>query len=115
MFMIEKVAKTEFPKNVTHKPLKLNPSKNPRIPSPRVEQAPGHEEEIFEEGAAQSDQPQAGAQAVTGLTGGEAGSTTGLAGPPLLYGNFSTSYLGCVGASMASKLSSKGLGGKTSK
>jgi hypothetical protein len=45
--MIEKVAKTEFPKNVTHKPLKLNPSKNPRFPSPRVEQAPGHEEEIF--------------------------------------------------------------------
>jgi hypothetical protein len=32
--MIEKVAKIEFPKNVTHKPLKLNPSKNPRIPSP---------------------------------------------------------------------------------
>jgi hypothetical protein len=27
MYMIEKVAKTEFPKNVTHKPLKLNPSK----------------------------------------------------------------------------------------
>jgi hypothetical protein len=67
MYMIEKVAKTEFPKNVTHKPLKLNPSKNPRIPSSRVEQAPGHEEEIFEEGAAQPDQPQAGAQAVTGL------------------------------------------------
>jgi hypothetical protein len=52
MYMIEKVAKTEFPKNVTHKPLKLNPSKNPRFPSPRVEHAPGHEEEIFEEGAA---------------------------------------------------------------
>jgi hypothetical protein len=60
MFMIEKVAKTEFPKNVTHKSLKLNPRKNPRLPSPRVEQVPGHEEEIFEEGAAQPDQPQAG-------------------------------------------------------
>jgi hypothetical protein len=45
--MIEKVAKTEFPKNVTHKPLKLNPSKNPQLPSPRVEQAPRHEEGIF--------------------------------------------------------------------
>jgi hypothetical protein len=61
----------EFPKNVTHKPLKLNPSKNPRLPSPRVEQAPGHEEGIFEEGTTQLDQPQAGAQAVTGLTGAE--------------------------------------------
>jgi hypothetical protein len=27
--MIEKVAKAEFPKNVTHKTLKLNPNKNP--------------------------------------------------------------------------------------
>jgi hypothetical protein len=69
--MIEKVAKTEFSKNVTHKPLKLNPSKNPRLTSPRVEQAPGHEEGIFEEGTTQPDQPQAGAQAVTGLTGAE--------------------------------------------
>jgi hypothetical protein len=40
MYMIEKVAKTEFPKIVTHKHLKLNPSKNPRLPSPRAEQAP---------------------------------------------------------------------------
>jgi hypothetical protein len=71
MFMIEKVAKTKFPKNVTRKPLKLNPSKNLRIPSPRVEQALGHEEEILEEGVVQPDQPQAGAQAVTGLTGAE--------------------------------------------
>jgi hypothetical protein len=47
MYMIEKVAKMEFPKNVTHKPLKFNPSKNPRFPSLRVEQALGHEEEIF--------------------------------------------------------------------
>jgi hypothetical protein len=71
MYMIEKVAKTEFPKNVTHKPLKLNPSKYPRLPSPKVEQAPGHEEGIFEEGTVQPDQPQAGAQVVTGLTGAE--------------------------------------------
>jgi hypothetical protein len=71
MYMIEKVAKTEFSKNVTHKPLKLDPSKKPRIPSPKVVQAPGHKEEIFEEGAVQPDQPQAGAQAVTGLTGAE--------------------------------------------
>jgi hypothetical protein len=71
IYMIEKVAKTEFPKNVTHKPLKLNPSKNPRFPSPRVENAPRHEGEIFEEGAAQPDLPQVGAQTVTGLTGAE--------------------------------------------
>jgi hypothetical protein len=69
--MIEKVAKTEFPKNVTHKPLKLNHSKNPRLPSPRVEHAPGHEEEIFEEGAARPDQAQVETQTVTGLTGAE--------------------------------------------
>jgi hypothetical protein len=69
--MVEKVAKTKFPKNVTHKPLKLNPSKNPRFSSPRVEQAPGHEEEILEEGATQQDQPQTGPQVVTGLTGAE--------------------------------------------
>jgi hypothetical protein len=69
MYMIEKVAKKEFPKNVTHKPLELNPSKNPRFPSPGVENAPGHEEEIFEEEAARPDLPQAGAQIVTRLTG----------------------------------------------
>jgi hypothetical protein len=68
--MIEKVAKTEFPKNVTHKPLKLNPSKNPRIPSPRAEQAPGREEEIFEEGSTQLLQ-ETGPQAIIGLTGVE--------------------------------------------
>jgi hypothetical protein len=71
MYMIKKVAKTEFPKNVMHKPLELNPSKNPRFPSPRDEQAPGHEEEIFEEGAARPDQPQEGTQTVTGLTSAE--------------------------------------------
>jgi hypothetical protein len=71
MYMIEKVAKMEFPKNVTHKPLKLNPSKNPRLPSPRVEQAPGREEEITEEDTTQSVQPQTGPQAVTSLAGAE--------------------------------------------
>jgi hypothetical protein len=70
MYMIEKVAKTEFPKNVTHKPLKLNHSKNPRIPSPRAGQAPGREEEIFEEGSTQLPQ-ETRPQAVTGLTGVE--------------------------------------------
>jgi hypothetical protein len=55
MYIIEKVAKTKFPKNVTHKPLKLNPSKNPLLPSHRVEQTPGHEEGIFEEGTVQPD------------------------------------------------------------
>jgi hypothetical protein len=80
MYMIEKVAKTEFLKNVTHKSLKLNLSKNTRLPSPRVEQAPSHEEEIFEEGATQPDQPQIGAQAVTGLTGAEHQSDRGRLG-----------------------------------
>jgi hypothetical protein len=59
----------EFPKNVTHKPLKLNPSKNPRFPSPKAEQAPGHDEEILEEGATQQDQAQISPQAIVGLTG----------------------------------------------
>jgi hypothetical protein len=115
MYMIEKVTKPEFPKNVIHKPLKLNPSKNLRFPSPRVEHEPGHEGEIFEEGTAQPDLPQAGAQTVTGLTGGVAGSTTGHTDPPLLCGSFSTSYLGCAGANMTSKLSNKGREGQTSK
>jgi hypothetical protein len=84
MYMIENVAKMEFPKNVTHKPLKLNPSKNPRFPSLRLEQEPGHEAEITKEGATRSDQPQSGPQAVTGLTGGEAGITAGPVGPLLL-------------------------------
>jgi hypothetical protein len=51
----------------------------------------------------------------TGLTGGEAGSMAGLAGPPLPYGSFSTLYLGCVGASMISKLSNRGLEEQISK
>jgi hypothetical protein len=50
--------------------LKLNPIKNPRCPSPRAEQAPGHEEEIFEEGTTQLPQ-KTGTQAVTGLTDAE--------------------------------------------
>jgi hypothetical protein len=122
MFMIEKVAKTEFPKNVTRKPLKLNPSKNLRIPSPRVEQALGHEEEILEEGVVQPLSQRQGLRPSpvrpvlsTGLIGGEAGSTAGLAGPPLPYRSFSTLYLECVGASMTSKLSNRGLEGQISK
>jgi hypothetical protein len=59
-----------FRKNLTHKPLKLNPSNNPRIPSPRAEQAPGREEEIFEEGSTQLPQ-ETRPQAITGLTGAE--------------------------------------------
>jgi hypothetical protein len=70
MYMIEKVAKMEFPKNVTHKPLKLNPSKHPRFPSPIAEQAPGREEEIFEEGTTQLPQLTR-TQVVTDLTGAE--------------------------------------------
>jgi hypothetical protein len=69
MYMIEKVAKPEFLKNVTHKPLKLNPSKNPRLPSPRFEKAPGRDAKITEEGATHSDQPQTGPQVATGMTG----------------------------------------------
>jgi hypothetical protein len=67
--MIEKVAKVEFPKNVTHKPLKLNPSKNPMFLSPIAEQAPNHEEGNVEEGATQQPQQQTGPQTVIGQTG----------------------------------------------
>jgi hypothetical protein len=115
MYLIEKVAKTEFPKNVTHKPLKLNPSKSPRFPSPRAEWAPGHEDELFEEGATQEDQPQTGPQAVTGLTGGEAGSNTGPPYPLLRWRSFSISSLACAGVSITARWSNKGLGGQTSK
>jgi hypothetical protein len=37
MFMIEKVTRVEFPKDVTHKPLRPNPVKNPIVPSPEQE------------------------------------------------------------------------------
>jgi hypothetical protein len=47
MYMIEKVAKTEFSKNVTHKPLKLNPRKNPRLPSPRLSKHLDMRKEFF--------------------------------------------------------------------
>jgi hypothetical protein len=70
MYMIEKVAKMEFPKNVSHDPLKLNPSKNQRFPSPRVEQSPGHEDGIIEEDSTQPPQ-QIEPRAVTGVTGVE--------------------------------------------
>ena len=46
MFMIEKVSKVDFPKNIKHKPLRPNPIKDPRVPSPE------HEPEIREEGGA---------------------------------------------------------------
>jgi hypothetical protein len=46
MYMVERVSRTEFPKNVKHKPLRLNLSKEPRIPSPRDEDAPENEQEI---------------------------------------------------------------------
>jgi uncharacterized protein YcaQ len=67
---LKRLQRRSFRKNVTHKPLKLNPSKNPRIPSPRAKQAPGREEEIFEEGSTQLPQ-ETGPQAVTGLIGAE--------------------------------------------
>ena len=47
MYMIESVSKLDFPKNVKHKPLRPNPSKEPRLPSPRPEDAP--EQDIEEE------------------------------------------------------------------
>jgi hypothetical protein len=37
MCMIEKVTRVEFPKDVTHEPLRPNPVKNPIIPSPERE------------------------------------------------------------------------------
>jgi hypothetical protein len=47
MFMIERVSRVEFPKDVTHKPLRPNPVKNPSVPS--LEREP---EIIGEEGEA---------------------------------------------------------------
>jgi hypothetical protein len=35
--MIERVTRVEFPKDVTHKPLRPNPVKNPSVPSPKRE------------------------------------------------------------------------------
>jgi hypothetical protein len=37
MYMIERVSRVEFPKDVTHKPLRPNPVKNPIVPSPERE------------------------------------------------------------------------------
>jgi hypothetical protein len=37
MFMIERVTRVEFPKDVTHNPLRPNPVKNPVVPSPKRE------------------------------------------------------------------------------
>jgi hypothetical protein len=37
MFMIEKVTRVEFPKDVIHKPPRPNPVKNPIVPSPERE------------------------------------------------------------------------------
>jgi hypothetical protein len=37
MYMIERVTRVEFPKDVTHKPLRPNPVKNPIVPSPERE------------------------------------------------------------------------------
>jgi hypothetical protein len=69
MYMIEKVTKIEFPKDVTHKPLRPNPVKNPIVPSPEREP-----EITAEEGAEarvdwQQFKQQPTAQADTGLTG----------------------------------------------
>jgi hypothetical protein len=47
--MVERVYRTEFPKSVKHKPLRINPSKEHRIPSPRYEDAPENEQEIRED------------------------------------------------------------------
>jgi hypothetical protein len=37
MFLIEKVTRVEFPKDVIHKPLRPNHMKNPIVPSPERE------------------------------------------------------------------------------
>jgi hypothetical protein len=37
MYMIERVTRFEFPKDVTHMPLRPNPVKNPIVPSPERE------------------------------------------------------------------------------
>jgi hypothetical protein len=43
MYMVERVAKAEFPKGVKHKPLRLSPSKNLRLPSLRANAEAGPE------------------------------------------------------------------------
>jgi hypothetical protein len=105
--MIEKVARTEFLKNVTHKPLKLNPSKNPRLPSPRVEKAPGRDAKITEEGATHSDQPRTGPQVATGMTGARRSTS-----PLRKILNF---IFGMCKSQHDIQVSNKGLGGQTSK
>jgi hypothetical protein len=71
MFMIEKVTRVEFPKDVTHKPLRPNPVKNPIVPSPEREP-----EITADEGAHwQQYQQRPTAQVDTGLTGGGLDST----------------------------------------
>jgi hypothetical protein len=69
MYMIEKVTRVEFPKDVTHKPLRTNLVKNPIFPSPEREP-----EITSEEGAEarvdwQQFQQRPTAQADTDLTG----------------------------------------------
>jgi hypothetical protein len=87
MYMVERVTKMEFPKDVTHKPLKPNPVNNTNIHSPereseiRVEEEQEEEEE--EGGNWQQYQQQLPALANTGLTGGGLDSTDPR-NPPLL-------------------------------
>jgi hypothetical protein len=89
----------EFPKDVTHKPLKTNPIKNPSIPSPEHEPEIRVEEEEEEGGNWQWYQQQTPAQAdtdLTGLTGEGLDSQPHQGSPPSPFVNSLTSSLECV-------------------
>jgi hypothetical protein len=82
MFMIEKVTRVEFPKDVTHKPLRPNPVKNPIVPSPEREPKITTDEGAEAGADWQQYQQRPTAQVDTGLTGGGLDSTVSRRNPP---------------------------------
>jgi hypothetical protein len=119
---LKRLQRRSFQKNVTHKPLKLNPRKDPRLPSHRVEQALDMRQKSKRRARLSQISHRQGLRLSslwpvlsTGLTGGEAGSMAGLAGPLLHWESSSISYLACVGVSMTFKWRNKVLGGQTNK
>jgi hypothetical protein len=87
MFMIKKVTRVEFPKDVIHKPLRPNPVKNPIVPSPEREpditadegaEAGVDWQQCQQQPTAQVDRP----VPLTGLTSGGLDSTVSGRNPP---------------------------------
>ena len=77
MYMIEKVKKAKFPRDVQHKPLRPPVNKTPTMPSPPLEEPVVHEQREEER---QQQQQSVAAQVGTGL---DLGSTFTHRGPPL--------------------------------